>query len=216
MKPSRIALVALALASLALLSGEPRAHADEPDPEVSSEPAARSRDVWDRMLAVEIVGGVDTPYGLVGGAIVISPLRHLALDLGGGVSRDGGRVAGGARLVLPHAMGALGFRVGLAGGPLTWESPLPGPNLPGDAHQSAGVQRQTWDFVGFLDLSLSLEFRFDAGFYVRGTFGAEHALSVASACEERIGDRSIGACTVHDFQPLRAYVGLALGYAFDL
>lgn len=217
MNLSRVALAALALTALSLvqLSAAPSARADEPEPEVSSGPTERPRDLWDRMLAVEIVGGIDTPYGLVGGAIVVTPIRYLALDVGGGVSRDGGRVAGGARLMFPHAMGALGMRVGLAGGPLSWESPLPGTSLPGDEHQGRGTQRQSWDFVGFLDLSVSLEFRFDPGIYVRGQVGVEHALSEASACEERIGDTTI-PCTVHAYQPARAYVGLAVGYAFNL
>ncbi|UJR79752.1 hypothetical protein [Sandaracinus amylolyticus] len=191
--------------------------ADEPDPEVSSEPAAATRDIWDRMLAVELVGGLDTPYGVFGGAVVISPIRHLALDVGGGVSRDGGRVAGGARLVLPHANGALGVRVGFAGGPLTWESAVPGHNVPGDeVHTRDGVQRQTWEFVGFVDVSLSLEVRFDLGIYARFLFGVEHALSGPTSCEERIDGESIGPCSASSFQPTRTYVGLAVGYAFDI
>lgn len=212
---SRVACLALALT---LLPSAGIARADEPEPEVSSEPAAaRTRDLWDRMLAVELIGGIDTPYGVFGGAVVISPIRNLALDIGGGVSRDGGRVAGGARLVLPHANGALGMRVGFAGGPLTWESAVPGHNVPGDeVHTRDGVQRQTWEFVGFVDVSLSLEVRFDLGIYARLLFGVEHALSGPTTCEERIDGESIGACSASSFQPTRTYVGLAVGYAFDL
>lgn len=220
MKISRFALgLALALAA-APFPGTSIVRADEPEPEVSSEPAesaeAAPRDLWGRILAVELIGGVDTPYGVFGGAVVISPFRHLALDLGGGVSRDGGRVAGGARLVLPHANGAFGFRVGFAGGPLSWETPVPGTggNVPGEVGTPERTARRTWEFVGFVDMSVQLEFRLDAGVYARFMFGVEHALAGADACVE--SGAGGGACSPGSFQPMRTYVGLALGYAFDI
>lgn len=213
MKSSRAVLL---LASLLMVVGTlfPAAsgRADDPEPEVSTPAPERTR--WDRMLAVEVVGGVDTPYGLIGAAVVVSPIRNLALDLGGGYSRDGGRVAGGARLVLPHENAAFGLRVGFAGGPLTWQSAVAGQPAPLGSMPSTGdsTQTRTWDFVGFLDVSLSLEVRFDMGMYLRFDFGVEHSLAGADRCVETDG----GTCTAGGYQPTRSYVGLALGYAFDI
>jgi hypothetical protein len=194
------------------------ARADEPEPEVSSQEAAveaETADLWDRLLAVELIGGIDTPFGVVGGAVVVTPFRHLALDLGGGVSRDGGRVAGGVRAILPHANGALGFRLGFAGGPLTWDTSVAGqPAVGGEPARTGVVQHREWDFVGFVDLSISLEARFDAGVYVRLVLGVEHALSGADRCVEDGG--ATGTCGSGGYQPMRSYLGLAVGYAFDL
>jgi len=219
MKMSRFASI-LALASALLAAIGPSVVRADPEPEVSSDPAesaaATPRDLWDRLLAVEVTGGIDTPYGLVGGAVVVTPWRHLQLDLGGGVSRDGGRVAGGARFLLPHANGAFGMRVGFAGGPLTWDTPVHATNVEGDEGATEGNAHLTWDFVGFVDLSLSLEVRFDAGVYLRFQFGVEHALAGADRCVESHGGVETGACSVAAYQPTRSYVGLALGYAFDL
>lgn len=222
MKVARFALLlALALGTLPLIAPATAA-ADDPEPEVSTEPAepAAPRDIWDRMLAVEITGGIDTPYGLVGGAVVVTPFRNLALDLGGGVSRDGGRVAGGLRLVLPHANGALGFRVGFAGGPLSWDTTVPG--QPGRITDGSDVplvtQRRTWDFVGFFDASISLEIRFDMGVYTRVDLGVEHALASADHCDLGDGAGS-SACTNGaggSGVPMRSYLQLSVGYAFDL
>lgn len=219
MKISRLApILALAFGLLPLL-GTTSVRAD-PEPEVSSDPAesaeAAPRDLWSRMIAVEITGGIDTPYGLVGGAIVITPFRNLALDLGGGVSRDGGRVAGGARLVLPHANGAFGMRVGFAGGPLTWDTAVHGTNVPGDPTGGERTAHLTWDFVGFVDLSLSLEVRFDMGMYLRFEFGVEHALAGADSCVENFEGMAVATCGRGVYQPTRSFVGLALGYAFDI
>lgn len=199
----------------------PVARAHDPEPEVSSQPA---RSMWDRMIAAEIVGGIDTPWGLFGGAVIISPIRNLQFDVGGGVSRDGGRVTGGARLVLPHEHGALGLRAGFAGGPLTWEVRAPDPANPAAGDAPFVTQRRSWDFVGFFDVSLSLEVRFDEGMYARLMFGVEHALAGADRCTEHHADGTTSACGSGDAggggvpggQPTRTYLGLALGYAFDL
>jgi hypothetical protein len=208
----------LSLVGLPLLAPT-TAHAD-PEPEVSTpteEQATTPRDIWSRWLAVEIVGGVDTPYGLIGGAVVVTPYRYIALDAGGGYSRDGGRVAGGARLVLPHANGAFGVRVGFAGGPLTWDTRVPGQpgRSPTDPDVPDALQHRTWNFVGFIDVSLSLEVRFDFGMYLRAWFGVEHALASADRCSEE-GPTGTRACTTAAGNPTRTYVGLSLGYAFDL
>lgn len=217
MNGSRVAL-ALALALCLFPLGSTVAFANDPDPEVSSEPAeatATPRDIWDRMLAFEITGGIDTPYGLVGGAVVVSPIRYLALDLGGGVSRDGGRVAGGARLVLPHANGAFGVRVGFAGGPLTWTSHSPDQTAAGRTDGGSPplvAQTRSWDFVGFLDAAISLEIRFDMGIYTRVELGVEHALAGPDRCVEP----GVAAMCSPGGAPTRSYLGLAVGYALDI
>jgi len=212
---------ALAVALLTVWMSVPIARADDPEPEVSSAPA---RSIWDRVLAVEMVGGVDTPWGVFGGAVVVAPIRYLQLDLGGGISRDGGRITGGARLVLSHANGAFGMRLGFSGGPLGWAVQAPDPASPDPLGEPTFViQRRSWDFVGFIDLALSLEIRLDAGVYGRLLFGVEHALAGADRCVETGAGGSTSACGSGDRagvvvggNPTRSYIGLALGYAFEL
>ncbi len=201
-RPSLVASFAALVACIVVFAAPPRVAAD-PEPEVSSEPEARPRDQWDRIIAGEIFGGVDTPYGLVGGAIVIIPVRNLAFDLGGGVSRDGGRVAGGVRLLLPFENAALGLRLGFAGGPLSWET------------EGAGHVRRDWDFNGYVDGSVSLEFRATEGFYGRLQFGVEHALSGEADRCTFSQDGTVSPCSGGS-APTRPYLGLALGYAFDV
>ena len=196
-------LVSLAL--LSLLAFVPSAALAEPEPEVSDGTPEEStpHDQFDRLIGDEIFGGVDIVYGLVGGALVIAPLRNLALDFGGGVSRDGARVAGGVRLLFPFQDSALVIRMGLAGGPLSWE---------GD--QSGHVVRR-WDFTGFVDLSVGFEYRHPEGFYGRIQWGVEHALNPnPDTCSVDGAPRSCGGSCGE--APVRAFVGLALGYMFDV
>jgi hypothetical protein len=182
----------------------------------SDTPVARPRDLWDRLVSVELIGGVDTPFGVFGGAVVITPVRYLAFDLGGGASRDGGRVAGGARLVLPHANGAFGVRLGFAGGPLSWETQVGGTSGPDEVSAAARTDRRVWEFSGFVDASISVEFRFDPGIYARLMLGVEHALSMADSCVATSANSGQGMCARGEYQPTRAYIGLAVGYAFDI
>lgn len=220
LRAASLLLLALGTAVAGLTVAPAPVRAD-PEPEVSTDPAedqaAAPPDLWSRFLAVEVSGAVDGPFGVFGGAVVITPVRYLSLDAGGGVSRDGGRVAGGARLVLPHANAAFGVRVGFAGGPLTWDSPVaaPGNEIPEEVATRSATERRTWDFVGFLDVSVSLEVRFDFGMYTRFDFGIEHALAGPSSCVHTDSAGST-ACSVGSFEPTRTWVSLALGYAFDM
>ena len=60
---------------------------EDPEPEVSSEPPSN----YDRLLAIQVTGGLDTPLGVAGAAIEFAPVRYLAIYAGGGVSRSGAR-----------------------------------------------------------------------------------------------------------------------------
>lgn len=195
-------LVAMLLVAFAA----PSIAAAEPEPEVSSgEPETAVHDQWDRLIGAEITGGFDTPYGVAGAALVIAPIRHLVFDFGGGVSRDGARVAGGVRALVPFQDSALVLRVGIAGGALSWEG------------EQAGRTRRTWDFNGFIDASVGYEYRHPVGFYVRVELGVEHALnSTADTCETVTPEGTTVLCDGSGAAPIRTYLGLAFGYMFEV
>ncbi len=209
-------LLSTALVGTALLAGAPSlAAADDPEPEVSDqeEPTTPASDPmhlrWDRMLGVELTGGVDTPYGVIGGALLVEPLRNLRIDLGGGVSRDGARVAGGIGLVLPQDHFALVLHMGAAGGPLTW-----------DSDRAVHIHRY-WSFAAFFNWSLGLEYRFDEGVLLRLYAGGETVLNSAhDSCSETGADTTTGltanCVTSLGDHPSRLYVGLSVGYMFDI
>jgi hypothetical protein len=211
---TRLRLLALLLGSLlgtAQLVGLPAlASADDPEPEVSDqveEPAAVDplHRVWDRLLGVELTGGVDTPFGVIGGAILVQPIRNLRLDIGGGASRDGGRFAGGATVVLPQDHFALMMRLGFAGGPLTW-----------DEGRETQIHR-SWGLAAFLDTSIGLEYHFDEGVLIRLYAGVETTLnSSADTCSATSATpETICGSAVHD-HPARLFGGLSVGYMFDI
>ncbi len=184
--------------------------ADDPEPEVSDqveEPAGPDpmHLRWDRLLGVALTGGVDTPYGVIGGQVLVQPIRYLRLDVGGGVSRDGARLAGGATLVLPQDHFALLMRVGFAGGPLSW-----------NAGSDTQIRRY-WSFAAFLDTSLALEYRFDEGVLIQLSFGVETTLNSQSDACATVTSTGETVCTdssVHD-HPARLFGGITVGYMFD-
>src|SRR5262245_30757139 len=106
-------------ALLALLAAPPVAFAD-PEPEVSD--GEDVPNAWDRWLGVELVGGIDTPWGLLGGSVRLAPHENLVFDVGGGGGRDGARVAGGVTFQIPDREFAFQVRGGVAGGLLMWDS----------------------------------------------------------------------------------------------
>ncbi len=202
---TRLRLLALLLVTFAMPS---MALADDPEPEVSDQVEAPATTdpmhlVWDRLLGVEITGGMDTPYGVVGGALLVQPVRNLRLDVGGGVSRDGGRVAGGATLVLPQDHFGLLIRLGFAGGPLTWDN--------GRETQI----RRTWGFAAFLDWSLGLEYRFDEGVLIRLYAGVETALNPSADTCTATTTTPETVCGLGVDHPARLFGGLSVGYMFD-
>jgi hypothetical protein len=202
-------LTSLAAPGMALPSV---ARADDPEPEVSDqvEPAADPMHLrWDRLLGVQLTGGADTPYGVIGAGVVVQPHRFIRLDVGGGGSRDGGRVAGGVAFTVPSDSLAFMLRIGFAGGPLTWN----------DGDQAPHIHR-SWDFAAFFDASIALEYRFDMGLFVQLSFGVESTLNdhadhctgtgptaptgLGAACAPFVADH-----------PARLFAGLTIGYMFD-
>ncbi len=205
-----LALMSVSLGAAQFVGMPALVLADDPEPEVSDQvEEPQTADPmhlrWDRLLGVELTGGVDTPFGVIGGAILVQPIRNLRLDVGGGVSRDGGRVAGGVTLVLPQDHFALLMRIGFAGGPLTWNE-----------GRETQVHR-SWDFAAFLDTSLGLEYRFDEGVLIRLYAGVETTLNdAANSCSAiSATPETICATAVHD-HPARLFAGLSVGYMFDI
>jgi hypothetical protein len=143
---------------------------------------------------------------------VISPLEALALEVGGGVSRDGGRVAGGARLVLPQDHFALTMRLGVSAGPMTWDGP--GVTVEGTTYTA----RRRWEFSAGGYADLGLQYRFDFGLYLGLIGGVETRFtSQADSCSVVESGAGVpNVCTAEGFRPTRIYLGLQVGYAFDL
>lgn len=211
--PSAAWLASLTMLALALTSIAPGvARADEPgeaaDPEPEVSDQAR---LWNRLLAVEIQGAIDGPLGVVGGSIVISPLTNLALEIGGGASRDGARVAGGFRIMLPQDHFALALRMGVAAGPLTWDAPA---QYLGESYTTT----RRWEFQAGMYADIGLQYRFDMGLYIGLNGGVEagfastsDSCSIASPVQD--GPTS---CPTDTGRTARIYLALSLGYAFDL
>jgi hypothetical protein len=186
------------LLGLGVFFASPVAFAD-PEPEVSDSETPRS--LYDRLLGVELIGGYNTSYGLVGANLRLSPIQYLTIDAGAGVSLDGVRVAGGLSGIFPQDHFAFTFRLGAAGGPIRWES--------------AGLQSEVrwWNFALFLDASMGLEYRSDEGITGRIFAGVEAdfadradscTTSEGAACDPGLGSH-----------PTRIYAGIAVGYMFD-
>lgn len=194
-------VVSAALLALPLSPGVVRA---DPEPEVSDpEPEVSDSSPYDRLLGVELIGGLDTPNGLLGANLRLSPVQWLTIDAGGGVSRDGFRLGGGVGVVIPQDHFALTIRLGAAAGPLNWDS--------------GGLQAQHryWSVAAFISADLGLEYRWDEGFTGRIMVGVEDdVIDRADSCTFVDGggpcDPSLGS------HPTRLYVGLAVGYMFDI
>jgi hypothetical protein len=188
----------------------PVAHAqdrEDPEPEVSDE----GPDPWDRMLAAHITGGLDTPFGVAGGAIEFSPVRFLAIYAGGGVSRSGGRVAGGIRGQAPIGNAAVGLMLGVGGGPLDWESR-------GREDELLHTSRH-WDFALFFHGGITAEYRWDMGLFGRLAFGMDALLTPeADTCARgATGEQEACGATAEGLgKPIRGWMGLTIGYALDL
>lgn len=197
-----------ALAIAAAGAAPAGARADDPEPEVSDQ----SGGLWNRLLALEVTGAIDGPLGVAGGSLVISPVQWLGLEVGGGVSRDGGRVAGGARVILPQDHFALILRLGVSAGPQEWD---------GTAQQetAAYTVRRRWEFQASMYADVGLQYRFDMGLYLMLNGGVEAGFD-STADSARALDAPVGTTTEFDLgaggRPARIYLGLTLGYAFDI
>lgn len=173
---------------------------EDPEPEVST------RDAWDRILAFSVTGGLDTPFGIGGAAIEVTPFRYLAIYAGGGVGRDGARIAAGLRPQFPMGKAALGIMLGVTGGPLDWNS---GP-------QDLGIHRY-WEFGLFLHGGASFEYRWSSGLFGRIEMGAEALVTPIepTVCTYSAGGEC-GNASEGLWTPIRGWVGLSLGYALEL
>ena len=203
------------LSALALLAGllcASTAYAQDPDqedpePEVSDAGPEEPTNPYERLLAVSVTGGLDTPLGVVGAAVEFAPVEFFNIYAGGGVSRDGARVAGGLSLRFPVHSTAFGFMAGVAGGPISWEGHFDDNGL--------GVHRY-WEFAMFVHAAAFCEYRWDIGVFGRLQLGSEALVAGdLTECNSAGG----GACDEsreHLLNPIRAWVGLSIGYAFEL
>lgn len=192
---------------------------EDPEPEVST-PAPEARPieaVWDRVLAVSATVGLDTPFGIGGAAIEVTPFRYLSIYAGGGVGRDGVRFAGGLRPQFPVGHGAMGLMLGVTGGPLDWDS-RGAPAMDDDPFVGASPATRIhrwWEMALFLHGALSGEYRWDEGIFGRLEFGVEALVTPLepSVCTDPDGQSCLGAQLG---TPVRAWIGLTVGYALDL
>ncbi len=195
------------LALLALSGSATTAFAqdqEDPEPEVST-PA----NPWDRVLAASVTLGLDTPLGIAGAALEVTPFRYLSIYAGGGVGREGGRFAAGIRPRFPMDRMAMGIMLGVTGGPMDWDSQ-------GD---EGTITRRHWEMALFFHAGLSMEYRWDDGFFGRLELGAEALVapdeadscgfSNGNACGEVTGGGT-------SYSPIRGWAGLTIGYAFAL
>ena len=96
---SRHLLLLATLAALTSLASPAFAqNQEDPEPEVSTPAPPR---LYERMLAVSVTGGWDTPFGVAGGAIEFAPIPEINIYAGGGVSRSGGRFTFGVNARAP-------------------------------------------------------------------------------------------------------------------
>jgi len=204
--PNALALVALAV-GLALTPGAARA--DDPEPEVSDTDPESQGDVWDRLLQLQITLGLDTPFGVAGGAIELTPHRHITLYAGGGVTRAGGRFAGGLRVNFPLGNAAVGLLAGAGAGSLDWESDIPG-----------GTVDRHWDLGFDIHTGITFEYRWDNGLLGRLAFGAQGIVDqAADTCSQSIGENEPTECAFPAAtlsNPIYGWAGLTVGYALDL
>ena len=211
------ALIAALLLAFAGASGvlAPVAHAqteEDPEPEVADQgPEAEA--VYDRLLAVELVGGVDTPFGVAGGVIEFAPWRYLAFYAGGGIGRDGGRFAGGVHGRYPIGNAAVGLMLGFGGGAISWES----------TGGEMFLARRHWDMALFFHSGITFEYRWPEGIFGRIGFGMDglitpeepDACSLGPANGSGSGE-PYGSAADTLALPIRGWAGLTIGYALDL
>jgi hypothetical protein len=175
---------------------------EDPEPEVAVDGAV----VYDRLLAAAVTLGIDTPFGIAGASVEITPFRYLAVYAGVGVGRDGVRFGGGLHGRAPVGNAALGLMLGLTGGPLDWDS------LARD--DAMGIHRW-WEMALFFNAGVTFEYRWSEGFFGRLAFGVDALIepTTATSCMYDNGTQCNGE---NMFAPVRGWAGLTLGYAFAL
>ena len=174
----------------------------EPEPEVSSQP-----DQWERLLSVSVTGGWDTPFGVAGASVELKPIRYLGIYAGGGIGRSGARFAAGIHPQVPIENASLGLMLGVHGGQFDYDN----------IDQNFGIHRY-WSMGFFAHAAVTFEYRWENGFFGRVMAGAEALLapSQPTSCSNLSGTGTCDAASAGSLSlPIRGWVGLTLGYAFD-
>lgn len=201
-------LIALALFGGLVLAAPGALAQDQEDPEPEvSDVGPEPTDPYDRFLAIQVTGGLDTPFGVGGGAIEFTPFRHLMIYAGGGASRSGGRVAGGVAFQYPIHSTSVGVFAGLGGGSLNWDSR--------GSNGETQIQRW-WEFALFFHSGIHVEYRWQEGIFGRLGLGIDALVyGDPDECTLPAGGEC-GGEAASLAKPIRGWVGLTIGYAFDL
>jgi len=180
---------------------------------LNPEPAARERNPWDRVLSVSFQSGLGAPLGFGGVAVEGTPLRWLTFGAGVGASSNGPQTAFMGRLRIPFSNGtAVAFGAGISMG--HYEA---SPFLEFDYST-----KWTWRNAVWKNVELSVEHRWSNGVEIRGFFGAAFLDGAADSCSAR--DEEAGRQeTCSSMTPSGSflvtslpYLGMSVGYAFDL
>lgn len=195
----------------------------DPEPEVSVEESeeAEDADVWSRLLALSLVGGWNTPWGVFGANLDIAPLRWLVIYVGGGAtsqgqplngpgtSRLGWRATTGLKGRAPVGNGAVGLSSGISFANFQVRSDQL------DEDDNTVQLLRSWDVALFWHIALSFEYRFDHGLLLSAFVGADQLVAdiAGTTCIQSAG----GECRIRDFgNPTSVFIGGSLGYALDL
>jgi hypothetical protein len=222
-RPS-LASLALAAALLAVavppIAAPSVVHAQEGVDQLDPEPEVSNRDLFDRLLSISGALAVDGPVGIGGAYVTLSPIRYLSIYAGAGGGRNGFRVAGGLRLHYPVGNGSVGIEGGAAGGPMEWRSNDIDPASLDPGVDPADIEVfptvRYWDFALHLHMALVFDVRFDPGILFRLHLGTEFLTAPDRADRCTGGPNGPGTCTTRGNNPIRPFVQLTVGYAFDL
>lgn len=169
----------------------------------------KGRSEWSiRPLSLDVIAGLGTPVGYIGGGVDVAPVNWLSVGAGMGES-TGLQIAvwGGVRLV-GNEHQALGLRAVFSTGPFEG---APWPNL-GENDYWRKVRRAYW-----LSPEVGYELRTSGGFDFRVFGGGAVLLNPSDATCERNGALIDCADPLSGGRPnVVPYVGIALGYAFKL
>jgi len=178
---------------------------------VAANPAAL--DPWHRVLSLDAQAGVGTPLGFGGVAVDATPSPYFTIGVGVGGSKSGAQGALMGRLrILSESGTGIAFGGGVSFGAYD-ASPL---------FEWDTSTRWHWSQAVWANIEMSVEHRWPSGFELRGFWGTALLTNkTASSCSEvdleaheSLSCSGGGADGM--FITEVPYMGLSLGYAFDL
>jgi hypothetical protein len=174
---------------------------------LAQDDVSRDTDPSRRPLVLEGHLGLGTPYGFLGVAADYGVLRHLALNLGGGLGGSGPLGAGMARFRLPFGSHAVSLESGLSVG----RNERRDKEFMGEETKAT----YTWSPAVWGHVGLGFESRSGAWQW-RASLGYARVLNdgqfTCSSDENRCGDEESAPRDMWQIP----YVGFALGYALPI